>query len=86
MRNLTGYTGLALLAAWTLGSGLSWVLPLGYAVLSLFAPTTGQIPEWAWSVQAASDGEAAFIAGVLLLIGLTLIARSGARQRLDETL
>ena len=81
VRNLTGFTGLALLTARVLGSGLSWVVPLGYAVLSLVAPQAGQAPAWAWAVRATTDQEAAVIATALLLAGLALVARSGARDR-----
>src|SRR5438309_1165685 len=43
-RNLAGFTGLALLTARVLGSGLCWVLPLGYAVLALLAPSLVRHP------------------------------------------
>ncbi len=76
VRNLAGFSGLALLTARVLGSGLSWVAPLGYAVLALVAPQAGQIPAWAWAVRAASDQEAALIAAVLLLAGLAVVALS----------
>lgn len=82
-RNLAGFTGLALLTARVLGSGLSWVVPLGYAVLALLAPPSGQAPAWAWSVRAATDRGAALIAAVLLLMGLVIVARWGARDRLN---
>ena len=85
VRNLVGFTGLTLLAARILGSGLSWAVPLGYAVLSLLAPQSGQIPAWAWSVRGATDRGAAVIAMALLLAGLVLVARSGARDRPGET-
>jgi len=85
VRNLAGFTGLALLAARVLGSGLSWAVPLGYAVLSLLAPQSGQIPAWAWSVRGATDRGAAVIATALLLAGLVLVARSGARDLGRET-
>ncbi len=85
VRNLAGFTGLALLTARVLGSGLSWVVPLGYTVLALVAPQAGQAPAWAWAVRATTDQEAAVIATALLLAGLALVARSGARDRPGET-
>jgi hypothetical protein len=85
VRNLAGFTGLALLTARVLGSGLSWVVPLGYAVLALVAPQAGQAPAWAWAVRATTDQAAAVIATALLLAGLVLVARTGARDRPGET-
>lgn len=84
VRNLAGFTGLALLTSRVLGSGLCWVVPLGYAVLSLLSPGFGQAPAWAWSVRAAADQEAMAIAALLLLAGLALVARWGVRDRLGE--
>ena len=85
VRNLAGFTGLALLTARVLGSGLSWAVPLGYAVLALLAAEAEQRPAWAWAARAATDRAAAVIAAALLLAGLALIARFGARDRLGET-
>lgn len=78
-RNLAGFTGLALLAARVLGSGLCWVVPLGYAVLSLLAPQAGAAPAWAWSVRAAIDREATVIAFALLFAGLAIAALTHTR-------
>ncbi len=80
LRNLAGFTGLALLAARVLGSGLCWVVPLAYAVLSLLIPTSGNVPAWAWSVRAADDRAAALGACALLLAGLAVITLVRARD------
>src|SRR5947209_1061069 len=50
VRKLAGFTGLAPLTAHVLGSGLSWVAPLGYAVLSLLAVQSGPAAHRAWAV------------------------------------
>lgn len=84
VRNLAGFTGLALLTARVLGSGLSWVIPLGYAVLSLLTPPAGDAPAWAWVVRAATDREAAVIAFALLLAGLAIAALSHTRSHRVE--
>ncbi len=81
VRNLAGFTGLALLTARVLGAGLSWVVPLGYAILSFLAPQPGEQPSpWAWPALAATDHMAALIALALLLAGLAVVALSGARD------
>lgn len=84
LRNLAGFTGLALLTARVLGSGLSWVVPLGYAVLSLLAPQPVSAAAWAWPMQAAADQGAAAFALALLLAGVSIIVLSGARAGLPE--
>jgi len=86
VRNLAGFTGLALLTARALGAGLSWVVPLGYASLSFLAPRPGERPSpWAWPALAATDHMAALIALALLLAGLALVALSGARDAQSES-
>ncbi len=81
VRNLAGFTGLALLTARILGAGLSWVVPLGYAILSFLAPRPGERPSpWAWPALAATDHMAALIALALLLAGLVVVVLSGARD------
>ncbi len=81
VRNLAGFTGLALFTARILGAGLSWVIPLGYAILSFLAPRPGERPSpWAWPALAATDHMAALIALALLLAGLAVVALSGARD------
>src|SRR5207237_1638232 len=80
VRNLAGFTGLALLTARVLGSGLSWVAPLGSAVLSLLAVQPGRVAGWAWPVFAATDRQAAVIATALLLLGLGVSMYAGARD------
>jgi len=81
VRNLAGFTGLALLTARVLGAGLSWVVPLGYAILSFLAPRPGERSSpWAWPALAATDHMAALIALALLLVGLVVVALPGARD------
>ena len=85
VRNLAGFTGLAFLTARVLGSGLSWVAPLGYAVLALLAVQPGQAAGWAWPVFAATDRQATVIAAALLLLGLGVSIYAGARDSPTET-
>lgn len=82
VRNLLGLAGLDLLFVRVLGGRLSWAPPLGFATLALFqsGAASGGPPAWAWVVQPGSRDTAAALALVLLLTGLVLAARFGARD------
>ena len=71
-RNLAGFTGMALLTARITGSHLSWVVPLGYAVLALLTGAEGpaEFTTWVWPLQPPTDGLA--LAGALVLLGAGL--------------
>jgi hypothetical protein len=86
VRNLLGLTGLGLLFARVLGGRLLWVAPLGFAMLSLFqrGVASGEAADWAWVVQPADRQPAALLAIGLLLAGLALASRFGARD-VDES-
>jgi hypothetical protein len=97
VRNLILFTGLALLGARLVGPDLGWLLPVGYAFLSFLATLlAAQQPghqlqwgkagvRWAWSLHRGGEHEAALVAGVVLGIGLGMVAQWGARDRLEET-
>lgn len=82
VRDLAGFTGLALLTARLAGSAAAWIVPLGYGAL---AALVGPSPRWAWPVQTATNREAAVIAAVLLALGLGAVAWSGARIQTGDT-
>lgn len=82
MRDLAGFTGLALLTARLAGSAVSWIVPLGYGALAMLV---GAGQHWAWPIAEATDREAMLIAGVLLTLGLAVIAWSGAREQRDAS-
>jgi hypothetical protein len=86
VRNVLGLAGLGLLAARALGGRLSWALPLGFAMLAMFQPgaTTGSAPGWAWVVQPVSRESASLLAIAVLIAGLLLVARFGARPSSDD--
>ncbi len=91
VRNLILFTGLALLTARVLGSGLAWVAAVGYGIAAMltvpsdhiptFAQQASQVTRWAWSLHAATDREAAVIATILLLMGLGIVGSAGAHDR-----
>jgi len=82
VRDLAGFTGLALLTARLAGSAAAWIVPLGYGALAVLV---GPGPRWAWPVQTATNREAVVIAAVLLALGLGAVAWSGARVQTGDT-
>jgi len=82
VRDLAGFTGLALLTARLAGSAVSWIVPLGYGALAMLV---GAGQRWAWPIAEARDREAMLIAGALLALGLVAIAWSGAREQRDAS-
>lgn len=85
VRNVAGFTGLALLPAPALGAGVSWVVPFAFVGYIGAVVFTGGMPgRWAWPLHPAADRPAATIALALLLLGLTVVARLGAREGAGE--
>ncbi len=82
VRDLAGFTGLALLAARFAGSAAAWSVPLAYGALVVLV---GPGPRWAWPVQAATNREAVVIAVALLVVGCGAIVGWGARDRTGDT-
>lgn len=97
VRNLILFTGLALLGARLVGSGLGWLLPVGYGFLAFLTTLlAAQRPghqlqwgqsdvRWAWSLHGGSEHEAVLAASLVLVIGLGIVTQWGARDRLEET-
>lgn len=96
VRNLILFTGLALLGARLVGPGLGGLLPVSYGFLAFLATVlvAGQphhqlqwgksdVP-WAWPLHAGTEHEAALVASLVLVIGLGIVARWGARDRVEE--
>lgn len=81
IRNLAGYLGLTLLAAWLIGTGLSWAVPLGYAALALVIFPGNRL---AWAVRFPIDSWSMTVAVTLLALGLLAVTLQGARDHPDE--
>lgn len=81
VRNLAGYLGLSLLAAWLLGTGISWAVPLAYATLAFIL-----LPEnpLAWPARYPLDARSGIIATALLAFGLLAVTLRGARDQAEE--
>lgn len=86
VRNAAGYGGLALLGGRLAGAALSWLAPSLYGLFATVAPG-GVLPResgWLWPSQPPDVRAAATIACVLLLVGLVVGVRYGARPVADE--
>ena len=85
VRNLAGYTGLALIGARAFGpafgSTFSWVLPLAYGFL---VRTVGDEARWAWAGHSTGRDSASVIAIILLAIGLALIVPDARWRHVSE--
>ena len=82
VRNVVGYTGLAMIGVRVFGSGLAWLPPL-----AMFGPTLlagvrwDNTPEpWAWSIHGPHSVTAAVTAAVLCAVGLPLAATTTPRR------
>jgi hypothetical protein len=89
LRNLAGITGIGLLCAAALGGGLAWVGPAGYLVVGAYALYTqwhgpALTTPWLWPARPPHDLGAAICAGLVFLIGTTVITVRGARDPAGE--
>jgi hypothetical protein len=82
LRNLAGFTGLALAATPLTGARLSWVLPFSYGTLAYWAGSaaSGDPRLWAWPMRPEDDWRAMAVALVLLVLALAIAALTGARE------
>jgi hypothetical protein len=89
LRNLAGITGIGLLCAAALGGGLAWTGPLGYLVVGAYALYTqwhgpALTTPWLWPARPPHDLGGAICAGLVFVIGTTVIAVRGARDPAGE--
>jgi hypothetical protein len=81
IRNLAGFTGLALMTAAVIGAPLSWITPLAYAIYCGGPIDIRDITLWSWPALPSSSVRATLIALLLLGVGVTSITRAGAHGR-----
>lgn len=81
LRDLAGFTGIALLTAAVLGAHLAWTLPLGYLMYCGAELDAQASSLWSWPILPASNHAAAAIAAALLTAGITAATIAGARDR-----
>jgi hypothetical protein len=87
LRNGAGFVGLALLGARLLGTGVSWLLPLGYggATFVDYLLQPNRDASWRWPLQPSGDHTALALALTLLAIGLGAIVTAGSREPAGES-
>ena len=81
IRNLAGFTGLALVTATTISAPLSWITPLAYVIYCGGPIDIQHISLWSWPALPASNHAAALIALLLLGAGISCVTRTGAHDR-----
>jgi len=85
MRNLAGFTGMALIASSLTGARLSWAPPFAYGVMAYWVGMAAAEPKlWAWPMRPADDGWSIAIAACLLLLGVSVAALGAARDSAGE--
>ena len=81
IRDLAGFTGLALLTATVISAGLAWIVPLAYTIYCSGPLDVHSVNLWAWPALPSSDHAAYLIALLLLGAGVASITRAGTRER-----
>jgi hypothetical protein len=84
LRDLGGFTGIALLAAALLGGALGWVGPMAYLVVALPAVTAAWTTPWMWPARPPHDLGAALCAALVFAAGVAVTTVRGARDTARE--
>jgi hypothetical protein len=84
LRDVGGFTGLALLAAVLLGGGLAWTGPLAYLGLTVSAIEGGWTTPWAWPARPPHDHGAAICAAAVFAAGVAVLTLRGTRDSARE--
>jgi hypothetical protein len=84
LRDLAGFTGIALLTAVLLGGALSWAGPIAYLGVTVPALSSGWTTPWVWPARPPHDHGAAICAAMVFGAGLALISLRGARDSTRE--
>jgi hypothetical protein len=80
LRDLGGFTGIALLTAVVAGGGLAFTGPLGYLAVSLAALTARWTTPWVWPARPPHDRGAAICASAVFAAGVLVVALRGTRE------
>jgi hypothetical protein len=89
LRNLAGLTGIGLLCAATINSGLAWAGPAAYLIPGAYALYTqwhrpALTTPWLWPARPPHDLGAAICAGLVFAAGVAVITARGARDPAGE--
>ncbi len=86
LRNLAGFSGMALLTAWLAGARLSWTIPTTFGIGAYLAarrPDDSFAP-WAWQMQPGQDVLSWTVALLLLAAGFGFACLHGPREAAEE--
>lgn len=84
LRDVAGFTGIALLAAAALGAGLAWIGPVAYLAVTLPALAEPWTTPWVWPARPPHDRGAAICAALVFAAGVAVITVRGARDSARE--
>jgi hypothetical protein len=89
LRNLAGITGIGLLCAAAINSGLAWAGPAAYLIPGAYALYTqwhhpALTTPWLWPARPPHDLGAAICAGLVFAAGVAVITARGARDPAGE--
>jgi hypothetical protein len=80
VRNLAGFTGMALITATVISPLLSWITPMAYAIYCGGQIDAQTVNLWSWPALPSRNHTALLIALLLLGAGVTAITRFGSRD------
>lgn len=84
LRDLGGFTGIALLAAAVAGGGLAWTGPLAYLVVAISAIEDSWTTPWMWPARPPHDHGAAICAAGVFIAGVAVHTLRGSRASARE--
>jgi len=89
LRNVAGITGIGLLCAAAINSGLGWIGPAAYLLPGAYALYTGWhhpalTTPWLWPARPPHDLGAALCAGLVFAAGVVVIMARGGRDPTGE--
>jgi hypothetical protein len=89
LRNVAGITGLGLLCAAMINSGLGWIGPAAYLLPGAYALYTqwhhpALTTPWLWPARPPHDLGAAICAGLVFAVGVAVITVRGGRDPVGE--
>jgi hypothetical protein len=84
LRDVAGFTGIALLAAALLGGALAWIGPVAYLGITMPALGAGWTTPWIWPARPPHDRGAAICAALVFAAGIAVVTLRGARDSVRE--
>jgi hypothetical protein len=84
LRDLGGFTGIALLTAVLLGGALAWIGPIAYLGITMPALSSGWTTPWIWPARPPHDRGAVICAALVFAVALAAITLRGARDSTRE--